>query len=185
MIEQLARHWWVLTVRGVAAILFGILAFAWTGVTPAALALVFGAYALVDGIFAFVAAWRCSVGSDRWWGLLLRGIAGVLIGVIAFFAPLATVLAAVYLIAGWALVTGVLEIAAAIRLRKEIEGEWLLGLSGALSVLWGIVLAAWPVSGAVVLAWIIGAYAIVAGIVLIALSLRLKNLAQPQERAAA
>jgi uncharacterized membrane protein HdeD (DUF308 family) len=185
MIEQLARHWWVLAVRGVAAIVFGIIALAWPGATLAALVLVFGAYALVDGIFSLVAAFRAGSGNDRFWGFVLAGIAGVVVGLIAFASPATTALAFLYLLAGWALVTGVFEIVAAVRLRKEIEGEWMLGLSGALSVLWGILLAAWPGAGLAAIVWLIGVYAIIAGIVLIALSFRLRGLGQRRAGAAA
>jgi uncharacterized membrane protein HdeD (DUF308 family) len=169
-------HWWAFALRGVAAIIFGILAFAWPGVTLAVLVLFWGAYALVDGILALVAAFR--TGHDHRWALLIEGVVGIGAGVATFLWPGLTALVLVYIIAFWALVTGVLEIMAAFRLRKVIQNEWWLVLSGALSVVFGIVLVAAPGAGALALVWVIGAYAVLFGIVLLALGFRLRTMRQ-------
>jgi len=187
MLEQLTRHWWVLALRGVAAILFALIAFAWPGITLTALVWLWGAYAFVDGVFAVVAAVRAAEQHQRWGMLLLEGISGIAAGIVAFAWTGITALVLVYLIAAWAIVTGIFEIAAAIRLREMIEGEWLLGLSGVLSVLLGVLIIARPGAGLLAWVWVIGAYALLFGIVLLALAFRLRALSQraPSTRAPA
>jgi uncharacterized membrane protein HdeD (DUF308 family) len=141
----------------------------------AALVLLFGAYALVDGIFNLIAAFRAPREGKRWGWLAFSGVTGVATGLIAFFFPGITALALVLLVAAWSLVTGIAEIVVAIRLRREIEHEWLLGLSGLLSVAFGVLLFLMPAVGAIALAIWIGAYALVFGGLLIALGIRLRN----------
>ena len=176
VLPVLSRNWWVLALRGLAAIVFGVLAFAWPGITLTALVLLFGAYMLVDGVFAIVAAVRAAGQQSRWWLLLIEGVLGVLAGIVAFIVPGLTALVLLYLVAAWAIVTGVLEIVGAIRLRQEIEGEWALILGGALSVAFGILLAVLPApAGLLSLLWLIGAYAIAFGVVLIVLAVRVRN----------
>jgi uncharacterized membrane protein HdeD (DUF308 family) len=175
LVELLSRYWWVLLLRGLAAILFGILAFAWPGLTLASLVIVFGAYALVDGVFAIAGAIRGG-GRQPWWLLLLEGLVGVGIGVLTLFAPEVTALALLFYIAIWAVATGVLQIAAAIALREEIEGEWLLGLGGLASVILGALLVARPGAGALAVLWLIGAWALVFGASLVVLSLKARRL---------
>jgi uncharacterized membrane protein HdeD (DUF308 family) len=176
VLRTLGRNWWALALRGVAAILFGILAFAWPGITLFVLVLFFGAYMLVDGIFAIVAAVRAAGEEDRWWLLLIEGILGVLAGLVAFFWPGLTALALLYFIAAWAIVTGIMEIVAAIRLRQEIEGEWALGLSGLLSVIFGILLVVLPApAGLLSLVWLVGAYAVATGVLLLILAFRVRS----------
>jgi uncharacterized membrane protein HdeD (DUF308 family) len=176
VLPVLSRNWWALALRGLAAIVFGILAFTWPGITLWALILLFGAYMLVDGVFAIVAAVRAAGNEARWWLLLVEGILGVLAGIVAFVWPGLTALALLYFVAAWAIVTGIFEIVGAIRLRREIEGEWALILSGALSVLFGVLLAVIPApAGILSLLWLIGAYAVAFGLLLIILAFRVRN----------
>jgi len=175
VLPVLSRNWWALALHGLAAIVFGVLAFAWPGITLWALVLLFGAYMLVDGIFAIVAAVRAAGREERWWLLLVEEVLGVLAGLVAFLWPGITALALLYLVAAWAIVTGILQIVGAIRLRREIEGEWALILGGVLSVIFGLVLAVLPGSGILALVWLIGAYAVVSGVLLIVLAFRGRN----------
>jgi uncharacterized membrane protein HdeD (DUF308 family) len=174
---ELSRTWWMLAVRGVAAVIFGLLALIWPQITLLALVLVFGAYALVDGAFSLVAAARGRelAGGSRGW-LILEGLLGVAAGIVAIVWPDITALALLWVIAAWAVVTGVLEIVVAIRLRRVLDNEWLLIVAGALSVVFGLILIIWPGSGAIGLVWLIGIYAIAFGIVLLGLALRLWGL---------
>jgi uncharacterized membrane protein HdeD (DUF308 family) len=187
MLETLSRRWWTVALRGVAAILFGVLALVWPGVTVLALVVVFGAYALVDGGFTLVAAFGDRDGGrtrgSRAW-LFARGVAGILTGIIAVVWPGITALALLWVIALWALVAGVFDIVAAFQLRKELRGEWLLALSGALSVLFGVLLVVWPAAGVLTLVVLIGVAAIAFGITLLTLGLRLRR-ARHHEPAAA
>jgi uncharacterized membrane protein HdeD (DUF308 family) len=178
MLETLSRHWWAVAVRGVAAILFGVLALVWPGITVFALVIVFGAYALVDGAFTVVAAFGDRDGGrtrDRRAWLVARGIAGILTGIVAVFWPGITALALLWVIALWAMVTGVFDIVAAIQLRKQIRREWLLALSGALCVLFGVLLVVWPAAGVLTVVALIGIAAIAFGITLLMLGLRLRR----------
>ena len=173
LLPMLAGNWWALLLRGIAAVLFGLVALFWPGITLYVLIIFFGAYALVDGIFAIVAGVR-GVGGRRWL-LLAVGVLGVLAGLIAFFYPNITALVLLYVIAFWAILTGILEVVMAISLRSEIENEWLMGLSGVLSVVFGVLLAALPRVGLLSLVWLIGIYALIFGVALIVLSLRLRG----------
>ena len=175
VLPVLSRNWWALALRGLAAILFGLLAFILPGITLGALILLFGAYMLVDGVFAIVAAVRAAGRDARWWLLLVEGILGVLAGIVAFVWPGLTALALLYFVAAWAIVTGIFEIVGAIRLRREIEGEWALILGGALSVLFGVLLMVIPApAGLLSLLWLIGVYAVAFGVVLIVLAFRVR-----------
>ena len=170
----LVRNWWALALRGVAAVLFGLIAFLMPGVTLAALVLLFGAYSLVDGVFSIIAGIRAAERHERWWPFALEGLLSIVVGVIAFLMPAAAAFALLFVIAAWAIITGVLRISAAIRLRKEIRGEWMLILNGALSVILGILLFVIPGAGLVTLIWWLGAYAVIWGITLITLAFRLR-----------
>lgn len=177
MVTTLARNWWALALRGLCAILFGILAFIWPGITLGALVLLFGAYALLDGILSIVAAIFKREGSGTpGWALVLVGILGIVAGILAFVWPGITALILLYLIAFWAIVSGIFEIIAAIKLRKEIEGEWWLVLSGILAVVFGLLLIARPGAGAIAVVWLIGGYALLFGIFLVALAFKLKGI---------
>jgi len=175
MVIVLSRNWWTLALRGLFAVLFGIMAFAGPGITLGALVLLYGAYAFADGVLAIAAALVGRTVGVPWWALLIEGLAGIGVGIITLLWPGITALVLLYLIAFWAVVTGVFEIVAAIRLRKEIRGEWLLALSGVLSVLFGVALIVSPGAGALAVVWLIGAYAIVFGALMIALALRLRS----------
>jgi uncharacterized membrane protein HdeD (DUF308 family) len=175
-LDSLSHNWWVIVLRGLAGMTFGLVTFLAPGISLAALVLVFGAYAFADGVLAIISAIRRDRPGDRWWLLLLEGIAGIAAGVVTLIWPGITALVLLYVIAAWALVTGVLEIAAAIRLRKAIKGEWLLVLSGILSVALGVMLVLWPGPGALALVIWIGAFTFVFGALLLALGLRLRSL---------
>jgi uncharacterized membrane protein HdeD (DUF308 family) len=156
----------------------------WPGQALQALVLVFGAYALVDGIFAIFAGIASYRYFERWWAVLLEGVAGVVIGLLTFFWPNITAFALLYFIGAWALITGTLEIVAAIQLRREITGEWMLILGGLLSILFGVLMFAFPVTGAVSMIWVIGIYAIIFGISEIIFAFRLRGLRHELESAA-
>ena len=176
MLVVYTSSWWALVLRGLAAIAFGVLAFVWPQITLTALVFLWGAYALVDGAFAIAAGVKSHGDNKRWWVLLLEGILGVAAGLVAFLVPGITALALLILIAAWAMVTGAFEIAAAIQLRKYIKGEWLLVLAGVASVLFALALLFNPAAGALTLVWLIGAYSIVFGVLLIVLGVRLHSL---------
>ena len=177
MLGDLRTNWWAVAVRGVLAVMFGLLAFFIPAITFVALVLLFGAYALADGFLAIIAAVRRQ-GDAPWWAVALRGIAGIAAGVITIFMPTLTALTLVFVIAAWAITTGILDIVAAIRLRKYIEGEWLMAVTGLLSLLFGIALVAAPGAGALAVLWIIAAYAIALGVLLIVLGVRLRSHAR-------
>ena len=184
MVGVLARNAWLLIARGIFAVLFGVMALLWPGITLAALVLLFGAYALLDGIFAIAAAVTGAAPGTRWWVLVLEGVVGIAAAAVTFLWPGITALALLYLIAAWSIVTGVLEIVAAIRLRKVIRGEWLLALSGIASVLFGAYVAAFPGVGALAVTWLIGGFALFFGVLFIALGWRLRRHGQESSRPA-
>jgi uncharacterized membrane protein HdeD (DUF308 family) len=175
MVGVLARNWWALLIRGIAAVIFGILAFAWPGATIVAIIILFGAYAFVDGVFAIVAAVRAAQAHERWWPFLVEGIVGIAIAAITYFEPHVTAFALYFTIAAWAFLTGILEIVAAIQLRKQVANELWLLLGGILSLLFGALMVWNPLTGAVAIVWVIGAYAVMFGITMISLSLRLRK----------
>jgi uncharacterized membrane protein HdeD (DUF308 family) len=171
----LARNWWALALRGVFAILVGLIAFVAPGVFLASLVLLFAAYLLVDGVFSIIAGLRAAQRNERWWPLALEGLVDIVAGIIAFALPAAAALALLYLVSAWSILTGLFRIAAAIRLRRQIRGEWLLILNGALSVLFGIAILVYPAVGLVTVVWIVGIYALLFGILLVALGFRLRS----------
>ncbi len=179
MVKVLTRSWWALALGGVAAVLFGILAFIWPNIALIVLVALFGAYALVDGIFSIVTAAEGAAYHQSWIWPALRGVAGIAAGVITFIRPGITALALLYVIVAWAIVTGVLEIVTAIYLRREMTNEWMLILAGALSVLFGVLLIViGPSAGILALVWLIGTYAIIVGVLRIGLAFRLRSLQQ-------
>jgi uncharacterized membrane protein HdeD (DUF308 family) len=157
-----------------------VLALLLPGITLGALILLWGIFAVVDGIFAIISGVRAARRSERWGALMVEGVVGILAGLIAVFLPVAAAVAFVYLFAAWALVTGIIEIVAAIRLRREIEGEWLLGLTGVVSILLGLYVAVFPGLGLLGLIWAIGVYAIVVGAMLLMLAFRLRRVSTDQ-----
>ena len=177
LLETLKRHWWVPVIRGIAAIVFGMLAFVYPGLTVAMLVLFFGAWVLVDGVFRVVGAIGGRATDPEWGWHLVIGILGIMIGFLTFHAPRITELALVIYIAAWALMIGATEIALAIKLRREIKGEWFLILMGLLSILFAFMLLWNPIPGALALVWLIGAYAIAFGILGIIFGIRLRGLA--------
>jgi len=170
-----ARNWWLFLVRGIAALLFGILAFLQPGITLASLILVFGAYALVDGVFAIGAGFGAPSGV-RWW-IILGGVAVIAIGLLALISPAATAVAVVTLVGALSVARGVAELVTAFTMRKMIEGEWLYILSGAVSILFGLYVIVYPGAGALALLWLIGFYAVFAGVMYIAMGWRLRGIA--------
>ena len=182
MLLVYTSSWWALVLRGIFAIAFGVLAFVWPHITLTALVFLWGAYAFVDGVFAIAAGVKSYGENKRWWLLLIEGILGVIAGVLAFVIPGITALVLLMLIAAWAIVTGAFEIAAAIQLRKHITGEWLLALAGVASIIFGVLLFLNPGAGALAVVWLIGAYAIVFGCLLIALGVRLHGMVKSADR---
>ena len=173
-----SSNWWALALRGLAGIVLGMLAFAWPEITITALVTVFGLYAIIDGLFAIVAALRGVRERDRWVWMLVEGTASVIAGITALAMPLLGALVLTWIVALWAIVTGALEMAAAVRLRKIIRHEWMLMLAGMLSLALGFVIAVQPGVGLTVIVTYVGAYALVAGAVTLVLAFRIRKWAQ-------
>ena len=171
-----SQVWWAIVLRGVLAILFGVVALFFTGQTLLALVWVFGVYAVLNGLFALVAAVRAGEAHRRWGWLTFAGIVSIVAGVVAFVWPGLTALTLVLIIAAWAIILGVAEIAFALAMPDTLAHPWIAALSGAVSVLYGVVLAVWPRSGAVALTWLLGIYAIVYGAMLLYYANRLQAL---------
>src|SRR5579884_2068769 len=177
MLKVLSRSWWAEVLEGVAAVIFGILAFIFPRSALVVLIALFGAFALVDGIFSIVAAAEGAAHHRSWIWPALRGIAGIAAGILTFVFPGLTALALLFLIAAWAIIIGILEIVAAVELRREITNEWLLILSGALSVLFGVLLVLiGPARGLLTVVWFVASWAIIVGALRIALGFRLHSL---------
>lgn len=170
--DVLARSWWLLALRGLVGLIVGVLLLVWPIVSLGALVLAFGVWAFADGLVALAAA----ISGRRGWDAALEGVFGVLIGVLTFVRPGATGVALYLLIAAWSVLTGLLRLVAAVRLRREIQGEFWLGLSGLTSIAFGVLMVALPAAGVLALSWVIGVYAMVMGALLIALSLRVRTL---------
>ena len=180
LLRSLADYWWLLLLRGLVAIAFGVVAFVWPGLTLVALTLVWGAYALADGILALWTALAATGGetAKRWW-LALGGVAGIAAGLVAFFYTGMTALVLLMFIAAWAIVIGVILIWGAMELHKILDDAWLIGLNGALAVAFGVLLVARPGAGALAVVWMIGWFAVVFGILHLALAFRLRRFKQP------
>jgi uncharacterized membrane protein HdeD (DUF308 family) len=176
MLSTIMQRWWILLLRGISAAVFGVLAIVWPGITLLTLVIIYGAVALIDGIAGIALGVRGGVDGRTWWGMILLGLLGVIAGAVTFVWPGLTAVVLLVIIALWAIVRGVLEIIGAITLRKIIQGEWLLILSGVLSIGFGVLLLLQPAAGALAVMWLIGIYMIAFGITTIALSLRLRRL---------
>jgi uncharacterized membrane protein HdeD (DUF308 family) len=175
-LQALTKGWWIMLLRGLAAVAFGVLAFGWPGLTILTLIVLFAVYALVDGLFALFSVFSSrDHGVPAWW-LVLIGLLGIATAAITYFWPGITAMMLVMIIGAWALVHGIFEIVAALQLRKELEDWWILALGGVISVLFGGLLLFNPGAGALAMIWLIGIYAIVFGALLIILSFRLKSV---------
>lgn len=174
----LSRSWRMLLVRGLIAIMFGIVVWLLPGISLAALVLLFGAYVLADGVLGVWAAIAGRKEHEDWWVMLLWGLIGIGVGVLTFLAPGITALALLFYIAIWAIGTGVLQVVVAIRLRREIQGEWLLILGGLASVLFGIILMTRPAAGALGVLWLIATYAVIFGVLLVILAFKARAFGQ-------
>jgi len=177
MIVVVVGDWRSHALRGVLAALFGVAALAWPGLTLTALVVLFGAFALVEGLFTLSGVVSGELRTrGKKWPLVAHGVAGVVTGLVAFFWPDITALALLYLIAFWALLTGVLELGDAVRLRNVLEKDWLLAVAGGLRIAFGVILIAAPGTGALAITWLIGWFALVAGIMQLAFAWRLRQL---------
>jgi len=181
LFDHLRGNWGWVALRGVAALIFGILAFVWPAATLLVLALFWGAYVFCDGIFSLVAGFRMRDQGKPMWSLLLIGVLGIAAGLITFFAPGITAVALLVFIAVWAILMGIFQVVTAIRVRKTIDHEWLLIVSGVVSILFGLVLLFSPAAGLIALVWVVGGYAVVFGLLQIGVALRLRKLG-PQDR---
>ncbi len=176
--QLLTRTWWMFLIRGILAVLFGVLAYFQPGVTLAALVLLFGAYSLADGVMTVISAISGREDVDHWWLLLLEGLVGIGVGGLTLFAPGVTTIALLFYIGVRAIATGIVQIVTALRIRKEIEGEWLLVAAGLLSVLFGVAFLARPAAGAVAVVWLIATFAIIFGIVLILVAFKARGFSK-------
>jgi uncharacterized membrane protein HdeD (DUF308 family) len=176
MPTPLARSWWALVLRGIAALLFAALALLWPGLTFGILLVLFASFAILDGSLAIVAAFKAASEKRRWIALGLEGVVGVVVGILVFTWPSVSAVTLAYLIAFWAIVTGIFELAVAMRMRRLVKGEWTMALGGFASLVFGFIVAARPGTGALAFVWILGAYAALFGVLLIGLGLRLRRV---------
>jgi len=177
MLDDLARNWWLVLLRGLCAIIFGMLTILWPGLSLLTLVVLYGVFALFDGGLAIGAAIMGGTPAPRWW-LALVGLLGIAAGALTLAWPGITGLVLLFFIAGWAIASGVFQIVGAIRLRKEIDGEWLLIAAGALSVLFGVLILMFPGAGALGLAFAVAWFAILYGVLLVGFAMRLRKHAE-------
>jgi uncharacterized membrane protein HdeD (DUF308 family) len=177
VLGQLARNWWVFVLRGLAAVLFGVVAFVWPGITLTALVLLFAFWALLDGVLALIGSVGAAEAHEPWWPLVFMGLLGVAAGLAALRWPGITALALLFVIAYWSILRGILEIVAAVRMRQLIPNDWWLGISGVASIAFGVLLVMYPASGLLAIVWLIGIYAVIFGITQIMIGFRLKGMA--------
>jgi len=175
MIDQLAYNWWIVALRGALAVIIGIIAFFFPGITLVVLIAIFGSFVLLEGSLLLIAGIRSRKENERWWILIFQGLLSLGVAIITFVAPMATALALLYLMAAWAIASGVIEVVAAMRLRKEVKGEWILVLDGVITILFGLALILAPDVGLLVWIWMIGGFKLASGILLIILAFKLKR----------
>lgn len=175
VLERMRDEWGWIALRGVCALIFGLLALPLPGATLAVLVILWGCYALVDGVLALVAGVRMRENGKPLWSLIVVGLLGIAAGIVTFFWPGLTALTLIFIIGFWAIAIGVFQIIAAVRLRKQIQGEWLHALSGLLSIVFGLAVVLRPGAGAIALAWLIGWFAIFFGVMLLVLAFRLRK----------
>ena len=175
MLELVARSWWVYIVRGVLALVFGLFAYLNPAITMKILLIFFGIFIFIEGLLAIVGSIAGRKYSDIWWLVLLEGIAGVIIGVITFTRPAVTGMVLIVFVALWAIWSGLFRIITAIRLRKELDSEWLLIFGGIISILFGVMLFAHPGAGIVAIAWLIGFFASMSGILMITFGIKARK----------
>lgn len=183
MLEKISRNWWMFALRGLVAVIFGVLALVWHDQVLQALVLVFGAFALANGIVTLFTGLSSAPYFSRWWALALEGTAGIICGLMGIFMPGITTQALLLLIATWALFTGISEIVVAISFRRVLKDEWMLVLGGVLSIVFGALLVMYPAAGAVSLTWMIGLFAIVLGSSEMVFAFRLNSLRHDVEKA--
>ena len=174
MAHVLARNWWAVACRGLVAVVFGLVTLGLPGITLATLIVLFGGYALVDGVEAIIAGVRAAERHERWWSMVLEGVAGIGAGVLTFAWPIVTAILWLYLLSAWASLSGVLKIASAVRLRRGMRGAWVLAANGVLAVLFGVLALLLPGLTIRSLVWVVGAYALLRGIAFLALAFRLR-----------
>ena len=174
MARVLARNWWAVAFRGLLAVLFGLVALGLPGVTLATLIVLFGGYALVDGVGAIIAGVRAAERHERWWPMVLEGVAGIGAGALTFAWPVVTAILWLYLLSAWAGISGALKIASAVRLRRGMRGAWVLAANGALAILFALLALLLPGLAIVSLVWLIKAYALLRGVGFLALAFRLR-----------
>ena len=174
MVKNLAKNWWLLALRGLFAILFGIVILAWPGLTIEILVIIYGVFALVGGILSIIIGLFSIGKSSNWWVMFLEGILGFIVGGIVLKWPAISLLLLIVIIGLWAIISGIIQIITAIFVRQEIKNEWLMGLSGLISLLFGLVILSWPISSIIVVSWLIGFYALLLGIFLIVFGFQVK-----------
>jgi uncharacterized membrane protein HdeD (DUF308 family) len=177
ILDAFASNWWAFLIRGILALLFGVMAFAMPGLTLSTLVLIYALYVLADGLMAIWVG-----GTARTWWFVLLGILAIFVGIYTLINPGITAVALLYFIAGWAIVRGISEIITAMQLRKELSDEWMMVIVGIISILLGVALFFNPVAGALAMVWLIGSYAVIAGITLIVLAFRLRAVPRQLER---
>ena len=175
MINVLRRNWWAIAIRGILALVFGILVFVYPREAVIVLVVLFGAYAAVDGVFAILSAVLAEQAHERWWPFVVEGIVGLAIGALTFFRPGMAAIALYVLIALWAIATGAVEIVAAVRVRQSIANEAMLLVGGIASIVFGILMLVFPTGGAHAILWLIGGYAVVFGLLMLAFALRVRS----------
>lgn len=182
--DRWSRYWWLVVARGVVALVVGLAAVFVPVITVANLIAILSVFLIIDGVILIGAGWRQSTGSNYWWALVLQGIIGMVAGTLGLAFPQMTALAFTIIAGVWAVVGGVFEIAYAVRMRRELSNEWLLGIAGLLSAGVGVLLLGYPSASLVVLAVVLGAYTLISGAILLSLGVRLRGQAHREEFAA-